>query len=138
MAEAHPVGFRWAMKARETRRHAHPRRPALLAHERDGGHARADPRRLGHRLPRRADPPHPARPSRYFKEYVLAYTNASTLINEEFEDTEDLGGFFSGFDAEKGVYDPQTWMYEGGEVAAAAGAPRALDAVLRGQDRRRA
>ena len=28
----------------------------------------------------------------YFKEYVLHYTNASTIISEKFADTEDLGG----------------------------------------------
>ena len=32
-----------------------------------------------------------------------------------------FGGFFSGFDEEFGVYDPTTWMYEGGEIAASAG-----------------
>jgi formate dehydrogenase major subunit len=57
----------------------------------------------------------------YFKEYVLAYTNASTIISEEFADTEDLGGLFSGFDPETGTYDRSTWNYEGGEVAAVAG-----------------
>jgi formate dehydrogenase major subunit len=57
----------------------------------------------------------------YFKDYVLHYTNASTIISEEFADTEDLGGVFSGFDPETGTYDRSTWMYEGGEVAAAAG-----------------
>jgi formate dehydrogenase major subunit len=57
----------------------------------------------------------------YFKEYVLHYTNASTIINEKFEDTEDLGGLFSGFDPETGTYDRSTWMYEGGEVPSAAG-----------------
>jgi formate dehydrogenase major subunit len=67
----------------------------------------------------------------YFKEYVLHYTNASTIISEEFADTEDLGGVFSGFDPETGTYDTTTWMYEGGEVASAAGvrehATQALD-----------
>ncbi|MCW3003859.1 MAG: molybdopterin-dependent oxidoreductase [Conexibacter sp.] len=57
----------------------------------------------------------------YFKEYVLHYTNASTLISEQFADTEDLGGVFSGFDPETGTYDRSTWMYEGGEVSSAAG-----------------
>src|SRR6202012_1266683 len=38
-----------------------------------------------------------------------------------FADTEDLGGVFSGFDPETGTYDRETWMYEGGEVASAAG-----------------
>ena len=57
----------------------------------------------------------------YFKDYVLHYTNASTIIGEKFADTEDLGGVFSGFDPETGTYDRSTWMYEGGEVASAAG-----------------
>ena len=38
----------------------------------------------------------------WFKEYVVAYTNAATLVNEDYRDTEDLGGLFSGFDTEKG------------------------------------
>ena len=42
---------------------------------------------------------------RWFKEYVLHYTNASTLIQEGFQDTEDLDGLFSGLDPETGVYD---------------------------------
>ena len=58
----------------------------------------------------------------YFKEYVQHYTNATTIIGEEFADTEDLGGVFSGFDPETGTYDRSTWIYEGGEVAAVAGA----------------
>jgi formate dehydrogenase major subunit len=57
----------------------------------------------------------------YFREYVLAYTNASTIIGEEFLDTEDLGGVFSGFDPESGTYDRSAWVYEGGEVPAPAG-----------------
>src|SRR5262249_54623778 len=52
---------------------------------------------------------------RWFKEYVLHYTNAATLIQEGFQDTEDLGGLFSGLDPETGVYDPVGghWGYEG-------------------------
>src|SRR3712207_7282873 len=45
-------------RSARARREDHPRRPALLAHERDRRHVRADPRRLGHRVPRRAHPPH--------------------------------------------------------------------------------
>ena len=37
---------------------------------------------------------------RWFKEYVLAYTNATTIINDGYVDAEDNGGIFSGFDAE--------------------------------------
>ena len=57
----------------------------------------------------------------YFREYVVNYTNASTIINDKFKDTEDLAGVFSGFDPETGLYDRATWMYEGGEMASAAG-----------------
>lgn len=57
----------------------------------------------------------------YFEEYVVRYTNASTILREDFEDTEDLAGVFSGFDPETGTYDPTTWMYEGGGIASAAG-----------------
>ena len=41
-----------------------------------------------------------------FREYVVAYTNASTIVDEDYEDTEDLDGVFSGWDAETGTYDP--------------------------------
>jgi formate dehydrogenase major subunit len=61
-----------------------------------------------------------------FKEYVLAYTNASTIVTEDFADTEDLEGLFSGFDSEHRSYDPRAWQYEGEEVQAPAGEPDAL------------
>ena len=51
----------------------------------------------------------------YFREYVVDYTNASMILREDFRDTEDLGGLFSGFDPETGVYDRTTWMFEGGD-----------------------
>ena len=51
----------------------------------------------------------------YFEEYVVHYTNASVILKEEFKDAEDLGGLFSGFDPETGVYDRSTWMFEGGD-----------------------
>ena len=52
---------------------------------------------------------------RYFREYVVAYTNAATIVNDEYRDTEDLGGLFSGFDPETGQYDPSTWAYADAE-----------------------
>ncbi|HSD77696.1 MAG TPA: molybdopterin dinucleotide binding domain-containing protein, partial [Solirubrobacteraceae bacterium] len=48
-------------------------------------------------------------------------TNASTIVNERFADAEDLGGYFSGWDPETRTYDPASWSYEGGQVAASAG-----------------
>ena len=32
----------------------------------------------------------------YFREYVCAYTNATTIVSDDFRDTEDLDGLFSG------------------------------------------
>lgn len=47
----------------------------------------------------------------YFAEYVRAYTNAATIINEEFRDTEDFDGVFSGYDPSTGAYDQSSWAY---------------------------
>ena len=45
-----------------------------------------------------------------FREYVVAYTNAATIVSEDFQDTEDLDGLFSGF-------DPETAHLRPGELA---------------------
>jgi formate dehydrogenase major subunit len=120
MAEAHPVGFRWVMKARErgaTIIHVDPRysRTSAMADFHVPIRAGSDIAFLGGLIR------HVIETESYFKDYVVAYTNASTLIDERFRDTEDLGGVFSGYDPETGTYDPTTWMYEGGEMASAAG-----------------
>src|SRR5262249_241801 len=51
---------------------------------------------------------------RWFHEYVLAYTNASMIIEEGFRDTEDLSGLFSGFDQQLHSYDARQghWGYD--------------------------
>ena len=41
---------------------------------------------------------------RYFREYVVHYTNAGTIIGEEYQDTEDLDGVFSGLMEYTGDY----------------------------------
>ena len=107
MAECHPVAFRWVMQAKTRPNnpcHGHPRRSALHAHLGDGQHLRPAARRQRHRLPRRPHQPRPrparadlrARPEpsappreRFFHDYLVHYTNAATLITEEFKDTED-------------------------------------------------
>jgi formate dehydrogenase major subunit len=55
----------------------------------------------------------PAR-ERFFHDYLVRYTNAATLVTEDFKDTEadDLAGLFSGFDAEQRKYDFNKWRYE--------------------------
>jgi formate dehydrogenase major subunit len=57
----------------------------------------------------------------YFEDYVRLFTNGPSLVSEDFKDTEDLGGIFSGLDEEQRSYDPLTWQYEGEEVGAASG-----------------
>jgi formate dehydrogenase major subunit len=54
---------------------------------------------------------------KYFRDYILAYTNAATIITAEFADTEDADGVFSGLNAEHRFYDFDTWRYQGEEVA---------------------
>jgi formate dehydrogenase major subunit len=120
MAEAHPVGFRWVMKARErgaTIIHVDPRysRTSAMADIHVPIRAGTDIAWLGGLIN------HVLQTESYFKEYVLEYTNAATLVNESYEDAEDLGGLFSGWDPETRTYDPTSWMYEGGEVTAPAG-----------------
>jgi formate dehydrogenase major subunit len=52
----------------------------------------------------------------YHEEYVVNFTNAATLINPDFQDTEDLDGLFSGFTDDDGdgfgKYDQSTWSYQ--------------------------
>jgi formate dehydrogenase major subunit len=120
MAEAHPVGFRWVMKAKErgaTIIHVDPRysRTSALADLHVPIRAGSDIAFLGGLIR------HVIEEEKYFDDYVLNYTNAATLVNDEFQDTEDLGGVFSGYDPETATYDRSSWMYKGGEVASAAG-----------------
>src|SRR6185312_16368759 len=61
--------------------------------------------------------------NRYFHEYVVNYTNAATLVRDDFRDTEDLDGFFSGWDPEKKKYDPESWQYRGTAAKKSEGAP---------------
>jgi len=117
MAEAHPVGFQWVVEAK--------RRGATVIH--------VDPRFT--RTSALADLHVPLRPGsdiaflgglvnyvlsegKWFDEYVRYYTNASFVLREEFRDTEDLGGVFSGFDPESGTYKTETWQYAGVDVGA--------------------
>ena len=111
MAENHPVGFQWVMKAKE--------RGAKLIH--------VDPRYT--RTSAAADIHVPIRSGTnivffgglinyaiqhdlYFKDYVVHYTNASFLIDPAFKTATDLDGLFTGYDPEKRAYDRSTWKYQ--------------------------
>jgi formate dehydrogenase major subunit len=48
----------------------------------------------------------------FFKEYVVNYTNAATLVNPDFKDTEDLNGHFSGLSEDGKAYSNASWSYQ--------------------------
>ncbi len=115
MAEAHPVGFQYVVEARKRGAkiiHVDPRFTRTSAHADTFTSVRAgaDIAFLGgvvnYILSNEKD----------FREYVLAYTNASMLVSEDFRDTEDLDGLFSGYDPEKQVYDQSSWQYAGQQL----------------------
>ncbi len=110
MAEAHPVGFQWVAEAKArgaTIIHVDPRftRTSALAHKHIAIRAGSDVVLLGALIN------HVLTNDLWFKEYVLAYTNAATIVTELFQDTEDLDGLFSGFDPATGKYDRESWAY---------------------------
>jgi formate dehydrogenase major subunit len=112
MAENHPVGFQWVVEAREkgaTIIHVDPRytRTSAMSDIWVPLRAGTDIIFLG------ALVNYVLENNRDFREYVVNYTNASTILREDFRDTEDLDGFFSGWDTEKEKYDPESWLYQG-------------------------
>ncbi|OQO93647.1 formate dehydrogenase [Saccharomonospora piscinae] len=120
MAECHPVGFQWVMEAKArgaTLIHVDPRftRTSALSDVHVPLRAGSDIAFLGGIVRYVLDN------ERDFREYVLTYTNAASIVGEEFADTEDLDGLFSGFDAEHRQYDVSTWQYQGSVVQAASG-----------------
>jgi formate dehydrogenase major subunit len=120
MAEAHPVGFQWVMEARERGAdviHVDPRfsRTSAMATNFVRTRAGTDVAFLGGIIR------HILEQGRDFREYVLNYTNAPVIIDEGFQDTEELDGLFSGWDREKGTYDNTTWQYSGMQVHGSAG-----------------
>lgn len=121
MAENHPVGFRFVVKARQ--------RGATVIH--------IDPRFS--RTSALADLHVPIRPGSdlvflgalvnyvltserwqndpFFKEYLMHYTNAPVIISPQYRDAEDLAGLFSGYDPSTRKYDPSSWQYAGEQRA---------------------
>jgi len=140
MAENHPVAFRWSMKAKVERGakiiHIDPRftRTSAVADIYAPVRAGSDIAFLGGVINYvinsekwNKDP--------FFKSFVANYTNAAAIINEEFKDTEDLDGVFSGLAPAKGgvpewpfnaathQYDNSTWQYAREKAAAPAKKP---------------
>lgn len=117
MAENHPVGFQWVIEAREKNGakviHVDPRftRTSAMADYWLPLRAGSDLVFLGALIR------YVLENDRWFREYVVRYTNASVLVREDFVDTEDLDGVFSG---------PETWGYATRESGA-------FDAGTRGE-----
>jgi formate dehydrogenase major subunit len=131
MAECHPVAFRWVMQAKTrddhpcTVIHVDPRftRTSAMANVYAPLRAGADIVFLGglikyvldHHEPIFRKSPNELTPrERFFRDYVVRYTNAATLITEDYKDTEDDGvsGLFSGFDEAGRKYDVSQWRYD--------------------------
>src|SRR5256714_9981551 len=122
MAECHPVGFQWVMEAKErgaTVIHVDPRftRTSAVADLHVPIRAGSDIAFLGGVVN------HILTTGREFREYVVNYTNASTIVDAGFADTDELDGLFSGYDAGSRSYDPTSWQYEGLAGGAPARAP---------------
>src|SRR5437660_1449972 len=112
MAECHPVGFQWVMEAKArgaTVIHVDPRftRTSAVADMHVPLRVGTDIAFLGGIIN------YVLQNDLWFHEYVIAYTNAATLVGENYQDTEDLDGLFSGWNPETKSYDPESWQYEG-------------------------
>ena len=117
MAECHPVAFRWPLKAKTehgaTLMHVDPRftRTSALCDLHAPIRAGTDILFLGGIINYvinsdrwNTDP--------FFKEYVVNYTNAATLVSTDFKDAEDNNGTFSGLSADGKSYDLTSWAYQ--------------------------
>lgn len=108
-AEAHPVGFRWVMQAKE-RSDAilisiDPRynRTTAVADYHAWIRTGTDIVFLGGLISYLIEN------DRYAHEYVLHYTDAAHLVREGFEFND---GLFTGYDEERNQYDKATWNFD--------------------------
>ncbi|MDX6397593.1 MAG: formate dehydrogenase major subunit [Gaiellaceae bacterium] len=123
-AEAHPVGFRWFMRAKLERGakmiHVDPRFTRTSAVSdlhlriRTGSDAAFFGGLITYVLENKL----------YHDEYVRKYTNAAFIVSEDYSFKD---GMFNGFDEEKGAYDTTQWKYEtDGEPQSSGGSPAGL------------
>jgi formate dehydrogenase major subunit len=112
MAENHPVGFRFVVQARErgaTIIHVDPRfnRTSASADIWVPIRAGSDLAFLGAMIN------YVLHNDRMFRDYAVAYTNLATIVGDDFRDTEDLDGLFSGWNDAEQKYEPGSWQYDG-------------------------
>ncbi|MDN5764103.1 MAG: molybdopterin-dependent oxidoreductase, partial [Microlunatus sp.] len=110
MAECHPVAYQWVTEAKLRGAkviHVDPRftRTSAVADRHVPIRVGSDIVLLGALIN------HVLTEDLWFHEYVRAYTNAATIVSEDFRDAEDLGGVFSGYDPQTGSYDLASWGY---------------------------
>jgi formate dehydrogenase major subunit len=115
MAENHPVGFQWVVEAREKGTkviHIDPRftRTSALSDIWAPLRAGSDIIFLGGLIN------YTLVNDLCFRDYIVHYTNAPVIISEDFKDTEDLGGVFSGWKDDTKKYDPASWLYDSPET----------------------
>src|SRR6059036_1511464 len=112
MAEQHPVGFQWVVEAKERGAeviHVDPRftRTSAIADRHVALRPGSDIAFLG------AIINHIVSNGLEFREYVANFTNVPVILKEEFVDTEDLDGLFSGWQRDDGLYAVESWGYAG-------------------------
>jgi formate dehydrogenase major subunit len=120
MAEQHPVGFQWVIEAKERGAkviHVDPRftRTSAMADLHCPIRPGTDIAFLGGLIN------HVLRTGSEFRDYVRTFTNARAILKEEFRDTEDVEGVFSGWLEDEKNYEISTWGYEGTSGEATAG-----------------
>ena len=123
MAECHPVSFRFVMQAKLSGAriiHADPRftRTSAMADLHAPLRAGTDIVFLGGLIR------YILEENKDFRDYVVHYTNAATLINEKYQDTEDLDGLFSGFQPDRKSYDTSSWSYDEPKKAEPSNQPK--------------
>jgi formate dehydrogenase major subunit len=110
-AEAHPVGFQWAMRAKLDRGakiiHVDPRftRTSAVADTHLRIRTGTDVAYFGGLIN------YVLQNELYHKEYVATGTNAAFVVSQDYAFS---GGLFNGYDPAKRVYDPTLWAYEKG------------------------
>jgi formate dehydrogenase major subunit len=115
MAENHPVGFQWVIEAKERGAqviHVDPRftRTSAVSNVWVPLRAGSDIIFLGGLIR------YVLENDLYFRDYIVPFTNAPVIIPEDFKDSEELEGVFSGWNSDQKSYDPKTWSYEGSEA----------------------
>lgn len=117
MAECHPVAFRWPLKAKTDHgavlMHVDPRftRTSAMCNIHAQIRAGTDIAFLGG-LIRHVINSERWKTDPFFKEYVVNYTNAATLVSPDFKDAEELDGLFSGLSKDGKVYSKESWSYQ--------------------------